>query len=587
MNKFKSKPSVKTKSDISSKLNFVNRRKSIFLYLNVNLDLYSIFIKRSSVIYKFNSVITNFYELHSVCNIKPSEFISFYNNTLCRPFWNNKIKDISDNIYLPTDYNSLKVKPTGTFNQKHPNWFSTYHIVSKSIFHDNKLINNINIDTNFYDYLNVNKPLETKFIDNIKESTVTRTQQIKLYFNRTQKSIMRQFVGIYRYFYNRSISYINNYNKTNKNSFYFINPKDPKSRIEINVPNDEKYYDKNFMELYLRNNKPDWIIPNYPSRLIRLAIYEASDNLVKSMAKFKKYRQTFKLKFKKKTAKFQSINIHKEGIILDSNSLFYNFKHRDKYIFRNIKSSPKFNCVNDHCISSVKFDTVLNEATLNLNYTKDKTENKVNKICAIDPGVCNFMTVYTDNSVDTIGANSTDVLFKKCKEIDIIQSRINKKSYYVEKNGKKKVYKVNSKRKKNLWKAMHRKIKKIKNMRKELHCKTVKDITDKNGEIILPKFETKGMVEKGERKLSTKTARMMYSLSFYELRLRMKAKCEEKKKDLRICPEYYTSCTCTKCGNIKKDLKLTDRIFICTKCSLKINRDYAGGRNIILRNLKT
>ena len=51
-----------------------------------------------------------------------------------------------------------------------------------------------------------------------------------------------------------------------------------------------------------------------------------------------------------------------------------------------------------------------------------------------------------------------------------------------------------------------------------------------------------------------------------------------------IRPEYYTSKTCTKCGNIKHDLKNAD-IYKCNSCNLKIDRDTNGARNILLRNL--
>ena len=43
---------------------------------------------------------------------------------------------------------------------------------------------------------------------------------------------------------------------------------------------------------------------------------------------------------------------------------------------------------------------------------------------------------------------------------------------------------------------------------------------------------------------------------------------------------YASSKQCSQCGYIKKDLKLSDRIFLCPKCNIKINRDYNAAINL-------
>ena len=43
---------------------------------------------------------------------------------------------------------------------------------------------------------------------------------------------------------------------------------------------------------------------------------------------------------------------------------------------------------------------------------------------------------------------------------------------------------------------------------------------------------------------------------------------------------YASSKKCSQCGYIKKDLKLSDRIFLCPKCNIKINRDYNAAINL-------
>ena len=51
-------------------------------------------------------------------------------------------------------------------------------------------------------------------------------------------------------------------------------------------------------------------------------------------------------------------------------------------------------------------------------------------------------------------------------------------------------------------------------------------------------------------------------------------------KEIKIVGEEYTSKTCSCCGVVKYDLKVTDREFNCIKCKLKISRDVNGAKNI-------
>ena len=51
-------------------------------------------------------------------------------------------------------------------------------------------------------------------------------------------------------------------------------------------------------------------------------------------------------------------------------------------------------------------------------------------------------------------------------------------------------------------------------------------------------------------------------------------------KVLKVDRYYASSKTCNKCNYKKIDLKLSDRVFICPNCGLKINRDYNAALNI-------
>lgn len=70
------------------------------------------------------------------------------------------------------------------------------------------------------------------------------------------------------------------------------------------------------------------------------------------------------------------------------------------------------------------------------------------------------------------------------------------------------------------------------------------------------------------------------SQKFYEFRTKLKTKCEENGIELRVVDRWYPSskrCHC--CGEIKKDLKLSDRIYRCT-CGYAADRDFNASLNL-------
>lgn len=69
---------------------------------------------------------------------------------------------------------------------------------------------------------------------------------------------------------------------------------------------------------------------------------------------------------------------------------------------------------------------------------------------------------------------------------------------------------------------------------------------------------------------------------FYKFREYLTYKCEEKGIELVVADKYYPSSkTCSCCGNIKKTLKLSDRIYICDKCGFTIDRDLNAAINLM------
>ena len=69
--------------------------------------------------------------------------------------------------------------------------------------------------------------------------------------------------------------------------------------------------------------------------------------------------------------------------------------------------------------------------------------------------------------------------------------------------------------------------------------------------------------------------------NFYAIRTKLITKCKERNIELRLVDTFYPSSkTCSCCGEIKKDLKLNDRIYKCCNCGLEIDRDYNASINL-------
>ena len=120
----------------------------------------------------------------------------------------------------------------------------------------------------------------------------------------------------------------------------------------------------------------------------------------------------------------------------------------------------------------------------------------------------------------------------------------------------------------------------IDNIRTDYMNKTIAEIVKtKLSYITIEDLNVKGMMK--NRHLSKAVA----SQKFYEFRTKLKNKCDENGIELRVVDRWYPSsklCHC--CGAIKKDLKLSDRIYKCN-CGYIADRDYNASLN--LRDAKT
>lgn len=76
--------------------------------------------------------------------------------------------------------------------------------------------------------------------------------------------------------------------------------------------------------------------------------------------------------------------------------------------------------------------------------------------------------------------------------------------------------------------------------------------------------------------------RVMLSNNWYSLMLHIKYKAERLGNHLLLIDPAYTSQTCSKCGYVSKDNRLTQSKFKCKKCGFELNADHNAALNILV-----
>ena len=115
----------------------------------------------------------------------------------------------------------------------------------------------------------------------------------------------------------------------------------------------------------------------------------------------------------------------------------------------------------------------------------------------------------------------------------------------------------------------------IDNIRTDYMNKIIAEIVkNKPSHITIEDLNVSGMMK--NRHLSKAVA----SQKFYEFQTKLKAKCIENGIELRIVDRWYPSSkTCHCCGHIRKDLKLSERVYRCD-CGFIEDRDFNAALNL-------
>ena len=120
----------------------------------------------------------------------------------------------------------------------------------------------------------------------------------------------------------------------------------------------------------------------------------------------------------------------------------------------------------------------------------------------------------------------------------------------------------------------------IKNIRINNIRKFVSDLVKKQPRYIaIEDLNVKGMMK--NRHLAKDVA----NCSFYTIKEHLIRKAKERQIPVRLVDRFYPSSRlCSTCGNYKPDLKLSQRVYHCCNCGVRIDRDFNASINIANTN---
>ena len=209
-----------------------------------------------------------------------------------------------------------------------------------------------------------------------------------------------------------------------------------------------------------------------------------------------------------------------------------------------------------------------------LSYTED-VETKVQNLpdytdgIGIDLGIKTLATVSDGTIVPNIKAfRRVRILNKRLKRL---QRKVSRK-YLINKCNKHNKTKNIIKLERRI-KLIHRS---LKNIRINHIRKFVSELVKKQPQYIaIEDLNVKGMMR------NKHLAKDIANCSFYTIKEHIIRKAKERNIVVRLVDRFYPSSkTCSNCGSYKKNLKLSQRVYHCNSCQVKIDRDFNASLNI-------
>ena len=378
-----------------------------------------------------------------------------------------------------------------------------------------------------------------------------KTFKVMLCPNNKQKTKLFECAGTARFAYNWALGY---------------------QQMNYDIGNDfMSDYDLRKILTYLKtnNDKFKWL-NHYSNNIAKQAVKDACKaykNFFSGIAKYPKFKSKRKSKpsFYVDTSKIEFTETH---VILEK---LTESKKKNKQKFNAVKLAEKNKIPVNVKYSNprVTFDGLNWWISVGIECS-ESTEKPLNEGIGIDIGIKDLAICSDQYTYSNI--NKTEAVRKLKKKKRRLQRKISRK-YNKNRKGVRYCKTKNIfKSEKQLLKINHR----LTNIRHNyLHHVTSEIISRKPKFIVLEDLNVKGMMK------NKHLAKAVQEQCFYEFYRQIQYKCSWNNIEFITADRYYPSskmCSC--CGNIKKDLKLKDRTYICSECGNIIDRDYQASVNL-------
>ncbi len=385
--------------------------------------------------------------------------------------------------------------------------------------------------------------------------------RVQLKPNNKQKTKLLQSAGVARFAYNWTL---NKQQENYKNGGKFIH--DEKLRKEFTkLKQTEKY---------------KWL-NDYSNNITKQAVKDACDAYIKFFKGDSKY------------PKFKSRKRSKPSFYVDTHKIQFTgtYVKLEKLTTSRKKNKQKFNWVRlceheripygddaKYINPRVSFDGINWWISVGIEYPETK-EIPINEGIGIDLGIEKLAVI----SDETIYKNINKT--KKVKQLEKRKKRLQRKvsKKYGMNKIKMKGGEVRYQKTSNIIK-LENQLKKLNqrltNIRHNYsHQITTEIIKRKPSFIVVEDLNLTGMMK--NRHLS----KAIQQQRFYEFYRQLQYKCEWNNIEFIVSDRFFPSSkTCSQCGSYKKDLKLSDREYICENCGCILDRDYNASLN--LKNYK-
>ena len=363
-----------------------------------------------------------------------------------------------------------------------------------------------------------------------------------------QKTKIKQTIGVCRYIYN----------------FYLAHNKEVYEQEKRFVSG--MAFSKWLNNEYLPNNPSKQWIKQVSSKAVKQAIMNAETafkRFFKGESQFPKFKkkkhQKVKCYLPKNNAKDWTIDRHRIKIPTLS---FVQVKEKGYIPTKGTVKSGTLSIQAGRYFVSVLIETIENSID-----SEVKTQG-----IGIDLGIKNLAKVSNNKTFKNI--NKSNKVKKLEKKLKREQRRLSRKYEFKKKRGEKTAtYSANIAKQVKKIQAIHMK---LTNIRKDYTNKVVNEIVKtKPSHITIEDLNVRGMMK------NSHLAKAVGQQNFYYFRQKLGQKCKLNNIELRIVDRFYPSskiCSC--CGYIKKDLKLSDRTYICQDCGLVIDRDLNASINL-------